>query len=78
VVNANGLIGLGNRYVSVGFELAGRRITLRLDGVVAHIIVDGMQARTIPAPVPPEPRASCAELGWPLPTSHPPLPRPGG
>ena len=78
MVNANGLIWLGNRYVSVGLALAGQRITLRLDGVVAHIIVDGMLARTIPAPVPPEPRASCAELGWPLPTSHPPLPRPGG
>jgi hypothetical protein len=54
VVNANGLIGLGNRYVSVGLELAGQRITLRLDGVVAHVIADGVLARTIPAPVPPE------------------------
>ena len=54
VVNASGHIGLGNRYVSVGLALAGQRITLRLDGVVAHVIADGVLARTIPAPVPPE------------------------
>ena len=53
VVNASGLIGLGNRYVSVGQPLAGQRITLRFDGVVAHVIANGALERTIPAPVPP-------------------------
>ena len=54
VVNTNGLITLGSRHVSVGQPLAGQRVTLRLEGVVAHVIADGVLARTIPAPVPPE------------------------
>jgi hypothetical protein len=54
VVNTGGLITLGSRHVSVGQPLAGQRITLRLEGVVAHVITDGVLARTIPAPVPPE------------------------
>ena len=54
VVSAIGLITLGARHVSVGAPLAGQRITLRFDGVVAHVLVDGVLARTIPAPVPPE------------------------
>src|SRR3954471_3137670 len=53
VVNASGLIGLAGRYVSVGHSLAGRRITLRLDGGLAHVINDGVPVRTLPAPVPP-------------------------
>jgi hypothetical protein len=54
VVTATGTIVLGSRHVSVGMTLAGQRITLRLDGIVAHVIADGVLARTIPAPVPPE------------------------
>ncbi len=52
VVNASGLVGLAGRYVSVGQVLAGRRITLRLDGDLAHVIDDGVLVRTLPAPVP--------------------------
>ncbi len=54
VVNTHGLITLGGRRVSVGQPLAGQRVTLRLEGAVAHVIADGVLARTIPAPVPPE------------------------
>ena len=53
VVNASGLVGLAGRYVSVGQALAGRRVTLRLDGDLAHVIDDGVLVRTLPAPVPP-------------------------
>jgi hypothetical protein len=53
VVNASGLVGLAGRYVSVGQALAGRRITLRLDGELAHVIHEGVLVRTLPAPVPP-------------------------
>ena len=53
VVNASGLVGLAGRYVSVGQALAGRRITLRLDGDLAHVVDDGVLVRTLPAPVPP-------------------------
>ena len=52
VVNASGLVALSGRYVSVGQALAGRRITLRLDGELAHVIDDGVLVRTLPAPVP--------------------------
>src|SRR3954470_966644 len=53
VVNASGLISIAGRYVSVGQSLAGRRITLRLDGDLGHVIDDGVLVRTLPAPVPP-------------------------
>jgi hypothetical protein len=53
VVNASGLVALAGRYVSVGQVLAGRRVTLRLDGDLAHVIDDGVLVRTLPAPVPP-------------------------
>jgi hypothetical protein len=52
VVNASGLVGLAGRYVSVGHALAGRRVTLRLEGDLAHVIDDGVLVRTLPAPVP--------------------------
>jgi hypothetical protein len=52
VVNASGLIALAGRYVSVGQPLAGRRVTLRLEGDLAHVIGDGVLLRTLPAPVP--------------------------
>jgi transposase InsO family protein len=52
VVNASGLVALSGRYVSVGQALAGRRITLRLEGELAHVIDDGVLVRTLPAPVP--------------------------
>ena len=51
VVNASGLVALAGRYVSVGQVLAGRRVTLRLDGDLAHVIDDGVLVRTLPAPV---------------------------
>jgi hypothetical protein len=73
VVNTHGLITLGGRRVSVGQPLAGQRITLRLEGVVAHVIADGVLARTIPAPVPPELRGRlrAARLATP---DQPPTP----
>jgi hypothetical protein len=50
VVNASGLVGLAGRYVSVGQALAGRRITLRLDGDLAHVIDEGVLVRTLRRP----------------------------
>ena len=40
--------------ISAGLPLAGQRITLRLDGPVAHILSGGTLARTIACPVPHE------------------------
>jgi hypothetical protein len=38
--------------ISAGMPLAGRRITVRLDGLVAHLVADGTLVRTVPCPVP--------------------------
>ena len=52
-VNATGLAGLAGAQVSVGYQLAGQRVTLRMDGTqMAVITSDGELARTIPCPVP--------------------------
>ena len=53
-VNAHGLAGLAGAQVSVGCQLAGQRVTLRMDGTqMAVITSDGELARTLPCPVPP-------------------------
>jgi transposase InsO family protein len=56
-VNASGNVSLGNHMISVGLPLAGQRITLRLDGPVAHIVSGGILARTVACPLPPEARS---------------------
>jgi hypothetical protein len=43
--------------VSAGLPLAGQRVTLRLDGPVAHILSGGILARTIACPVPHDARS---------------------
>ncbi len=53
LVNGAGLVSLASRQLNVGYELAGQRVTLRLDGtqmaVVSH---DGELLRALPCPVP--------------------------
>ena len=51
-VNASGTISVGNHVISAGSPLAGQRVTVRLDGPVAHILADGTMVRTIACPVP--------------------------
>jgi hypothetical protein len=51
-VNASGNISVGNHVISAGSPLAGRRVTVRLDGPVAHILADGGAVRTVACPVP--------------------------
>jgi transposase InsO family protein len=52
-VNACGLVGLAGAQVSVGYQLAGQRVTLRMDGTQMMVITsDGELARTMPCPVP--------------------------
>ena len=47
-VNANGFVILAGHHLSVGSPLAGRRITLRLEAQLVHVVVDGLLWRTIP------------------------------
>jgi transposase InsO family protein len=52
-VNATGLVGLAGAQVSVGYQLAGQRVILRMDGTQMAVITgDGELARTMPCPVP--------------------------
>ena len=52
-VNANGLAGLAGDQVSVGFQLAGQRVTLRMEGPLMAIIgSDGRLLRTMACPIP--------------------------
>ena len=45
--------GLDGRQVNVGFDLAGQRVTLRMDGTQMAVIGhDGTLVRTVPCPVP--------------------------
>jgi transposase InsO family protein len=53
LVNAAGLVSLAGSQVNVGFEMAGQRVTLRMDGTQMTVIShDGMGLRTRPCPVP--------------------------
>ena len=56
-VNASGNVSLGDHVISAGLPLAGQRITLRLDGPVAHVLSAGTLARTVACPVPQEARS---------------------
>jgi transposase InsO family protein len=52
-VNARGLAGLAGAQVNVGYQRAGQRVTLRMDGTQMMVITsDGELARTMPCPVP--------------------------
>jgi transposase InsO family protein len=52
-VNASGVIGLAQQQVSVGFQLAGQRVTLRMEGPLMAVIgSDGSLLRTMTCPIP--------------------------
>jgi transposase InsO family protein len=52
-VNAGGLVGLAGAQLNVGYQLAGQRVTVRMDGTQMMVITsDGELARTMPCPVP--------------------------
>lgn len=53
-VNACGLVALGGIQFGVGQVLAGRRVTLRLEGDLIHVVADGVLARTLVSPLEPE------------------------
>jgi transposase InsO family protein len=52
-VNASGLASLAGAQLNVGYQLAGQRVILRMDGTQMMVITsDGELARTMPCPVP--------------------------
>jgi hypothetical protein len=52
LVSAAALIGLGGRQLSVGQPHAGQQVTIRLDGQLAHVFLDGVLVKTMPSPLP--------------------------
>lgn len=56
-VNAVGTVSIVGKPHSIGQHFAGRRITLRLETTLAHVVVDGVLARTIPRTLSPAQRA---------------------
>ena len=72
MVNGTGLVALAGRQLNVGYELAGQRVTLRMDGTQMAIIShDGELLRILPCPVPPAERR---RLGARRAASTPPSP----
>jgi len=47
-VNPSGLVHIAARRLQVGSPLAGRRVTVRLEPQLAHVVVDGVLWRTAP------------------------------
>jgi transposase InsO family protein len=75
-VDANGLADLGGHRVKAGPELARRRVTLRLDGHLVHVISDGVLAKTLPSPVPAADRSTLRGARIAAATLPPPAPGP--
>jgi uncharacterized protein YcgI (DUF1989 family) len=50
MVNATGTVGIGGTVVGIGILLAGRRVTLRLEGDVIHVVATACSARPSPQP----------------------------
>jgi transposase InsO family protein len=51
-VDGDGIADLAGQRVKIGAELARRKVTLRLDGHLIHVISDGVMAKTLPSPIP--------------------------
>jgi hypothetical protein len=69
-VDDNGIADVGGCRLKIGAELARRRVTLRLDGHLVHVVCDGTLAKTMPSPVTADQRVTLrgARLaGMPLP-----------
>jgi hypothetical protein len=73
VVNASGLVGLAGRYVSVGQVLAGRRVTLRLEGDLGMSSTTASWSAPCPRQCPRRCAGACTACASPLQTV--PLPR---
>ncbi|MBN9097950.1 MAG: IS481 family transposase [Pseudonocardia sp.] len=75
-VDRDGSLTLAATRLVLGTQLARTRVTLRLDGHLIHVIHDGVLAKTLPCPVPPEQRhrlrgARLAEQALPPPPAGP-------
>jgi hypothetical protein len=74
-VDSTGFCDLDGHRLYAGTPLAGKRVTLRLDGHLVHIVADDILAKTLASPIPTERRASVR--GARIATGPLPAPRPG-
>jgi transposase InsO family protein len=71
LVHAQGVVVLAGRQLPVGQPLAGRRVTLRLEAQLVHVIADGQLWRTIAFTLPPDQRARLRGRPHRRPTTRP-------
>lgn len=64
-VNASGNVSVAGHYVSVGAKHAGRRVLLRLEDDLAHVIADGALTRSSPLALTPPSAPGYEEHGQP-------------
>ena len=69
-VTASGNISVGNHVISAGSPLAGQRVTVRLDGPVAHIPPPALSCAPSPARSRNQPGSGCAEPAPRSPDRH--------
>jgi hypothetical protein len=70
-VNPTGAIGLAGRQHPIGYQFAGRRLTVRLDGGLLQLIDNGVLLRSLPNPLTP---AESARIRDARPAGPPPRP----
>ncbi|WP_231934891.1 integrase core domain-containing protein [Micromonospora viridifaciens] len=74
LVNATGLVSLAGRQHPIGYHLAGRRVTIRLDRGVLHLLdADRTLLRSLPNPLTPQEQARIRDA---RPAGPPPTPTP--
>jgi hypothetical protein len=56
-VNATGTVSIAGKHHCIGQHFAGRRITLRLETTLLHVVLNGVLTRTIPLSLTPTQRA---------------------
>lgn len=49
--DASGVASLGNLPVNLGHELNGKHVAVHLDGHLMHVVHEGVLAKTLPAPI---------------------------
>jgi transposase InsO family protein len=74
-VDGDGIADMAGQRVKIGPELARRRVTLRFDGHLMHVISDGVLAKTLASPVPADGRSKLR--GARIAASALPAPAPG-
>ncbi|MEU7908290.1 integrase core domain-containing protein [Actinoplanes sp. NPDC049118] len=58
IVDNDGITNLAGTRLRLGADLHRRKVTLRLDGHLMHVIHDGRLVKTLPAPIPADQRTS--------------------